>query len=170
MSGSCELKTCWDDSPPIRVVGDTLKQHYQRAVEVCMTNEWNGARVCMARCSRNVGTTLRPFALWVTHWNSITKGPSRHVWPMIQIKDRVCMARCSKRVGKTLHPYEMWETHCNSITNAPSRYVWPMIQKGIGYVWLDVQDVLGLLSAYPRCGRHTETSLPKGSRGMHDQL
>lgn len=55
MSGSCQLKTCWNDSPPIRHVGYTLKQHYNQAVQVRSRLRKVNCDMCMRtkRCRKN---------------------------------------------------------------------------------------------------------------------
>ncbi|XP_052814977.1 protein Wnt-10a-like [Mya arenaria] len=39
MSGSCEIRTCWKVSPDFRVVGDILKDKYERASLVDLSNK-----------------------------------------------------------------------------------------------------------------------------------
>lgn len=41
MSGSCTVKTCWMRLPPFRVVGDSLKDRYDGASRVMVSNVGN---------------------------------------------------------------------------------------------------------------------------------
>ena len=34
MSGSCEMKTCWNSAPPFREVGTLIKEKYESAAKV----------------------------------------------------------------------------------------------------------------------------------------
>lgn len=42
MSGSCELKTCWKSAPEFRLVGNTLKERFRKAILVDQSNLGNG--------------------------------------------------------------------------------------------------------------------------------
>lgn len=51
MSGSCTVRTCWMRLPPFRVVGDSLKDRYDGASRVMVSNVGNNRNVNEARAA-----------------------------------------------------------------------------------------------------------------------
>lgn len=53
MSGSCTVKTCWMRLPPFRAVGDSLKDRYDGASRIMVSNVGNNRNPNNAHSNKN---------------------------------------------------------------------------------------------------------------------